>query len=182
MALPEEQLRPLRVDLSEVEIIATMNPDEVMDYRMAGYVDLETGEVHQVFLEALSYAQGDIELDDVSAEAEEQIELAKLISSSLEERFVRIQPWESRYEFERMREFALASQNPLLREELLHALSQHKPFRRFKDRLFDFPEVRDAWHAYQEHSRRQDVKAWLRGCGVEAIDASPRTQPLPSKW
>ena len=175
-------LRSLPVDLSEIDDLTTFDESDFSDMPIRGYVDLETGAVHAVFLNALRYADGDLEVDDLAVEEAEQIELARAIAADAKGRYARIEAWESSEEYEVMEEFARASRNPALQHALLQALEGRRPFRRFKDTLEAWPGARDAWFAYRDHTHREYIRRWLNTLGIDPIDSSPHTQPLPPSW
>jgi hypothetical protein len=125
-------LRQLPVDLSEIDMIADIRFDEMPD-PMVGYLDTQTGEVHSVYLDALRCAEEDDDPEELEDEAKEQMDLAIAIVEDKEDRYERIEEWESSAEFRLMEAFADATQTPSLRGQLFRALEGNKPFRRFKD-------------------------------------------------
>lgn len=90
-----------------------------------------------------------------------------------DDRFVGIEPVSSNEGFRWMEAFADA-QDERVRQRLLHALNQSRPFRRFKDALLAFPEVRDAWGAYEDEKLREEARAWLRSHDIDAEIVEPR--------
>ena len=54
------------------------------------------------------------------------------------------------------------------RQSLSRALSERKPFRRFKDALAEFPDLRDQYFASQNQAYLRYAKDWLEDEGVDA--------------
>jgi len=50
---------------------------------------------------------------------------------------------------------------------LRNALSQRKPFRHFKDALDDFPELQDAWFAFEHLEYVKLAEEWCAEYGLE---------------
>jgi hypothetical protein len=92
-----------------------------------------------------------------------------------DERFVGIDPIESHEGFGWMEDFAMSQEDPRVREHLLDSLDRPKPFRRFKDALTAFPQVREAWFRYEDEKLREQARAWLEFQGIDAelYDAGP---------
>jgi hypothetical protein len=92
------------------------------------------------------------------------------------DRFLFIEPLESNEGFRWMENFALG-QNERVRERLLDALDRPHPFRRFKDALGAFPEVHEAWYAYEEGRLKECAREWLTSCHIDAdlFEAAPPT-------
>ena len=54
------------------------------------------------------------------------------------------------------------------RARLTRAVQRSRPFRRFKDELLNYPDVREKWFAY-EYDRMLDIaKEWLEDEGLDA--------------
>lgn len=90
-------------------------------------------------------------------------------------RFQSIEPVESRQGFRWMENFALRQEDERVRERLLDALDRPRPFRRFKDALHEFPQVRDEWYRYEDRKLKERAREWLSARGIEAelLDAAP---------
>lgn len=84
------------------------------------------------------------------------------------ERFVWIQPLGSHEGFRWMEDFALRQDDERVRERLLDALDRPRPFRRFKDALYEFPAVQEAWYRFEEERLREAVREWIRGREIDA--------------
>lgn len=111
------------------------------------YLDTETGEV--LFIS-----------DGVDAE---------LIPPDLEDnpRYLRIGTLETSEAFTIMEGFAEAlDANAAMAERLAAALRRPKPFRRFKDALYDDPVVRDAWFVFEREAHRVLGAEWCAEHGI----------------
>jgi hypothetical protein len=51
---------------------------------------------------------------------------------------------------------------------LADAIQGKGAFRRFKDRFFDYPDLRQAWFRFEEEANRKLVLEWLEDSGIEA--------------
>jgi hypothetical protein len=85
-----------------------------------------------------------------------------------DDRFVGIDHMGSHEGFRWMEDFANSQADERVRERLLDALDRPKPFRRFKDALPAFPQVRDAWFRYEEEKLRDEARAWVESRGIDA--------------
>ena len=109
------------------------------------YLDTQTG---QVLLLSTDY-MGEDEEDDEDEPDEnlpewqrKERELSKLISNDAAGRFEAVPPFESRQSYGLMEEFIDEVPDPRLRDRLLRAIGGKGAFRRFKDELYDHPDVR----------------------------------------
>lgn len=120
-------------------------------------------------LEVESGGDGGGELDD---EFDPDVDLD-------EDRFVWIEPIDSHEAFRWMEHFALRQDDERVRERLLDALDRPRPFRRFKDALYEFPAVQDAWYRFEEEKQRQAVRDWIQSEGIDAelFVAEPPSSP-----
>jgi hypothetical protein len=84
------------------------------------------------------------------------------------DRFLTIEPVESHEAFHYMEEFVVNLPEGKARLSLSRALSGKKPFRRFKDALAEFPDLRDQWFAFQDQALLRYAKEWLEDEGVDA--------------
>ncbi|HEX2078925.1 MAG TPA: UPF0158 family protein [Longimicrobium sp.] len=92
---------------------------------------------------------------------------------------IRIYPVESSEGFRWMERFAMSQPDSRVRERLLDALDRPRPFRRFKDALQDFPQVREAWHRHEDGKLKDAAREWLayHHVAAELVEAPP---PEPS--
>jgi len=105
------------------------------------------------------------------------------------EEFLYIQPRPSREGYRTMQRFIETVSEPKLKEALSTALVGKGAFRRFKDQLLDYPEVRQQWFAFKDTEVYTYIRDWLAGEGVKATNEPPAgtikerittTQPPPS--
>lgn len=78
------------------------------------------------------------------------------------ERYLRLPKIESREAYELMAGFTEMVTSSSLRKQLEAALNQRKPFRAFKDVLYDFPEEREQWFKFEREAHRRQVLQWLQ--------------------
>ena len=50
---------------------------------------------------------------------------------------------------------------------LADALDRPKPFRRFKDTLYDFPDIPDRWFAFEDEAHGQKAQQWCEDNDIE---------------
>lgn len=130
------------------------------------FLDRLTGRVLVVdvdLLQALRDADGSTTVDaDLADEAAEAWPVVK----DTEDRFQEVVGEGSPPVFDNMREFAGTVATPGLRAALEHALSERRPFRRFRDALGDDPAELERWHTYRDEQRLDRVRQWLRNEGL----------------
>lgn len=54
------------------------------------------------------------------------------------------------------------------RDRLARALRHGKPFRRFKDELLNYPDVRENWFAFHQRVMLDHARKWIRSEGLDA--------------
>ncbi|WP_420126870.1 UPF0158 family protein [Longimicrobium sp.] len=91
------------------------------------------------------------------------------------DRFIMVEFIGSSQGFRWMEDFALEQENEQVRERLLDALDRPRPFRQFRDALNEFPEVRGAWHRYEDAKLKASARAWLASHDIDAdvFEATP---------
>ena len=125
------------------------------------FLDRKTGEILVVMDELVA--------DDFE---EEDRELQERIESD-PERYVYIDPIDSRDGFRIMEAFVGTLPESEERRTLVRALSWKKPFSNFKDALFEMPEIRQQWFEFQDRRMREYAKSWLVGMGIDAELVEP---------
>jgi hypothetical protein len=75
--------------------------------------------------------------------------------------FVIIPPRESRDAFGDMEDFLQTLEEGEARRALARALRFPKPFRSFKETLYDFPEELEKWQSFSDARKREDALTWL---------------------
>jgi len=79
-----------------------------------------------------------------------------------------ILPMRSHDAFQFMEDFVEDEVPPEAQGVLREMLLRRRPFRQFKDALFDFPDIRERWFKYQRERTILYAVAWLADQGVEA--------------
>lgn len=140
--------------------MALESPDE-----MQNYLNAETGEIVCVCMGEIN--GGDIKVDDV----DEYLESSD---------FRAIRPMDSRESFQVMDDFVDTLPAGTQRSKLREALAGPRPFRRFKDAIYDFPDLRDSWNRFEELRHREYLTEMIAGFGIDAeIDWPALPEPAP---
>ena len=84
-------------------------------------------------------------------------------------RYLQIESMASHDAFQIMEDFVDELADSPEAEVLQAALNGRKPFRRFKDTLLDYPELRDRWFAFEEARLKRVAEAW---CDEQGIDVA----------
>ncbi len=82
------------------------------------------------------------------------------------ERFIPVEPMESRRGREIMEEFIAVLPDCPAAKELSRALAGRKPFRRFKDALHNHPDLEARWHTLHDGDIMKTAEDWLRHYGI----------------
>ena len=151
-------MKKLKIDLGELLLALDSSAGEA-EY----FLDLTTGEILMRFEDAPDAEEID----------------ARLAAGS-DERYEAIEPVPSRERFEVMADFAESLPDSAMKERLFHALQQRRPFRGFKEVLFDDEVVRQRWFAFESAAATQAAERWLTSLGLEfewvgpVADSPPR--------
>jgi hypothetical protein len=101
---------------------------------------------------------------------------------------IRVDPLPSAVGYGDMEDFAAHVREPRTRDLLERAIGGRGPFRRFKDALLDYPELRQAWFAFHDARWERRAVEWLAERGLvdsaaaeEAISrrAEPAVDAVP---
>lgn len=90
------------------------------------------------------------------------------------ERLIVVEPTPSREGYRDMEDFIARVRDPRARELLARAIAGRGAFRRFKDALFDRPELREAWFGFRDARGERRAIAWLRREGLIDVAAAER--------
>lgn len=93
--------------------------------------------------------------------------------------FVRIEPLPSSEGYRDMEEFIARVRDPRARDLLVRAIAGRGAFRRFKDTLLEFPELREAWFRFRDARVRRRAVEWLAGEGFVDREAAGQAA---SEW
>jgi len=85
-----------------------------------------------------------------------------------------IEPLPSREAYDDLADFTERVRDRRARDLLERAIAGRGAFRRFKDTLFDFPELREAWFAFHDARMERRALAWLADEGVVDEAAASR--------
>jgi predicted nucleotidyltransferase len=77
-----------------------------------------------------------------------------------------VEPIGSRDAYGDMEDFVERVRDPRARELLSRAIEGRGAFRRFKDTLLEFPELRQAWFAFHDARMQRRALEWLAGAGL----------------
>jgi predicted nucleotidyltransferase len=80
--------------------------------------------------------------------------------------WVEIDPVTSRESYRDMSDFTAGVQHRRAAALLDRAIDGRGAFRRFKNTLFEFPEVRDQWYRFRDARSRRRAVDWLAGAGL----------------
>jgi hypothetical protein len=83
---------------------------------------------------------------------------------------IAIEPTPSGEGYRDMEDFITRARDPRAKDLLLRAIEGRGAFRRFKDTLFEFPELRQAWFAFRDARAERRALEWLADEGL--IDPS----------
>jgi hypothetical protein len=90
-----------------------------------------------------------------------------------------IEPIGSREAYGDMEDFVERVRDPRARELLTRAIEGRGAFRRFKDTLLEFPELREAWFAFHDARMERRALEWLAATGL--VDASAADRAIADR-
>jgi len=89
-------------------------------------------------------------------------------------KFRRVEPVDSRESYRDLEEFTASVRDPRARELLERAIAGRGAFRRFKDTLGEFPELRSMWFKFHDARMERRAIEWLRDEGLVEEDSAER--------
>jgi len=127
------------------------------------YLDRATGK-----LECL--VEGDPDSEAVRARLDRDVD-----------RYVRVEPPGPDEEYGWMEEFAAGVRHAKATGDLTRALGGAGAFKRFREVLARYPDLRDEWFAARERRMREAMLQWLEAQGIEPQTPipPPRGRPAP---
>jgi len=99
----------------------------------------------------------------------DEIDLTLEVLLNGEGRYVRIPERRASDAYQSMVDFIETVENPVLKEELSHALNGKGAFRKFKDVLVHYPVERKRWHGHNAMTMKREIRGWLNSLGVKPI-------------
>jgi len=85
---------------------------------------------------------------------------------------VYVSPLRSHEAYEDLRDFVAQVPERRVRDLLSRAIEGRGAFRRFKDTLFEFPELRESWFAFHDTRMRRRAIEWLVDAGLVESSAA----------
>lgn len=158
-------MRDLPIDLDELAMAM-----EDHDPEGTWYLDLTTGDVNRWS----DYEDDALDDEDIRPEMRPFVAFMRDEPDADPDRFEEVPTIESHRAFDRMAAFTARVEGHDAHQRLVRALEGRGPFRRFKDALEEFPELKKRWHA--EHGRflAEEARDWL-----EALEIRPVPRPRP---
>jgi hypothetical protein len=143
------------LSLNDIDLDMLIAGMEDNSYAFRWWLDPQTGQVDMA---------GD-GVDDAPSEEE------------LEERgALFVEPVQSHEGYRDMEDFIADVEDQDAWEALQGAINRSRPFRHFKDALYDYPELQGGWHAFHDERMRRRAIEWLASVGV--IDAQEAQRAL----
>ena len=133
------------LDLEKIDLGSLCEALEDHSYESTWWFDPETGQVE---------LQGNTFLDEEDDEGPESRGL------------IAIDPVPSHESYGDMEDFVANVRDPRARDLLERAIQGRGAFRRFKDTLFEFPELRQAWFRFHDARMERRALQWLADEGV----------------
>ncbi|MGC9523549.1 MAG: UPF0158 family protein [Anaerolineae bacterium] len=174
--------RKLKVDLGELALALAND-----SYEMRYYLDLETGKILLVTDESARLLE-DIydEIYDgednrvVSLEAylddhdlykwqKEELLEADKVEQGYGSRYIRVEQDDPHADYNDMESFIWTVEDEELAARLSRAIQGRGAFRRFRDVVFEDPDVLDAWYAFKDECEQQRLEEWLEANDIEPI-------------
>jgi hypothetical protein len=152
-------LRPLTVDLEELAMVLEGDP-----VHGGGRIDLRTGEVWPQ--SAIDYA---IEVGEEKDDEDDD-----------PDRWLWVGCEGSHAAYGDMEWFIADLAQPQVADRLNKAISGRGAFRRFKDALFSWPDLKERWHGFSEDRQRGRARSWLADQGYAASPPASTTRDLHS--
>ena len=196
-------MKRLTIDWHALETAFEDLPDELGIDR-TNYLDQESGEIIFVDEEISSTVDSIIEeLEECSGEdtdwtddkiretdgfqrlsKEEQSSVLAVIKMNYGDssRFAEIPSFDSGESYNWMRDFIESVDDNGLQGRLSEAISQRRPFRRFRDVLAGDRRLERQWHEFESTRQREAIIEWLHSIGVEPTNPENATYnppPLP---
>ena len=82
-------------------------------------------------------------------------------------RYLEIIPFRSHDTFPLMEDFVSTLPEGEIANRLTKALEGKKPFRRFKDTLYDYPDIQDKWYQFEDAALTKMTETWCEENDIE---------------
>lgn len=154
--------------VNEPEVVFSHMTDLYGRSQMDCYLDIKTGKiiyVHEEFNPDLYHSLRD-DSEELPEDPEHIIMLDKL-ERGMGSRYLEIPGIESYIAYNFMVEFIDGLDNTRVQERLAKAIQGKGAFRRFKDLLFEYPDVRESWFEFEREKQKAYVYSWLRKKGFD---------------
>jgi hypothetical protein len=159
----------LKIDLDEIAFAMSDSSRDINDH----YLDIETGELYAVDTHLVRQIEEGEQLKDVPEWMEELVPVARAVVAG-DRRYRRIPEVYSDEAYRVIEDFIYGEvEDEAARSRLDEASHGRGAFRRFKDALEEFPELRERWLEYETERHREWVREWLEEIGIEAEEQEP---------
>ncbi|MCW2134422.1 UPF0158 family protein [Arthrobacter sp. VKM Ac-2550] len=132
------------LSLKNIDMDMLTTAMENASYDMRWWLDRDTGELEM---------SGDMVDEGLSPE-------------ELEERDFVVVEADSHRSYRDMEDFIATLEDERVRAALFRAIERNRPFRHFKDALYDYPKVQEDWYAFHEKRMRHHAITWLLSEGL----------------
>lgn len=116
---------------------------------------------------ALDQLKSELGRMDVQDWMQDAVVTAHRVQQASETRMVEVPEDTSRNGYRDMEDFIDTVEDPTLAKLLAVAIDGRGAFRRFKDVLYEYPDEREGWFAFQKTQVRQRMLDWLASEGIE---------------
>ncbi len=137
-----------RIRIDAEELVMALDDHDVL---ATWHLDRESGELLRI---------SDALLDDDDQELGARIEAEPA-------RYLFIEPLPSAFGYRLMSDFTETVEESAARAALERALDGRRPFRAFKDALFDFPPLRESWFRFHHARVLEEARLLLEAEGVD---------------
>ena len=129
------------------------------------YLEKESGVVHMVTSDDMFLAADESSLSDIPDWQKESVEITKKIINE-EGEFLHLPDQFDLNEKSVMLDFAYLQKNEDHKKELLEALSQRRPYRRYKDTVI-YLGIENEWYAFKDKRLKEFAIEWCKENEIE---------------
>ncbi|WP_181149752.1 UPF0158 family protein [Arthrobacter sp. MYb227] len=127
---------------------------EDLDLDMIAMAMQDDGSMGTSYL--LDTETGEVLMYGMDPDSDDEIDLE-------DEKYLSIEPIQSYESYQHMEDFVGTLPEANARQRLEQALIRSKPFRHFKDALYDFPELQKDWYTFKDEAMAKVIVRWLIG-------------------